>query len=665
MNRSRTPEGSRQNGSLLAEAESLASVGSWEQNLVTGEGRRSPNLCRMLDLSARARRFSDKDFWELIHHEDRRRVAEIIQTAMENAKPYEYQARFVLKDGRERVFLTRGRPIFNDLKQIVKRIGVTQDITERVRFECALQNSEARYRDLVENSRDLICLHDLCGKLLWMNEQPAKLLGYLPEDLIGRRIPDMLDEEGRSEFDGYIARIQRDGHAEGLMRVVARSGERRIWQYQNTLKSAGPDSPVIRGLAHDVTELKRTERSLRRERERVQGLFEIAQRLTQSLEVNQILKSVRSGAMVLFGAEVACTGVRTVSGFSCRRSFQGTSDKEVTFKRTAHAGVLGWMVENRRSYIGNHCGDDFRICTESRRVFDPRNVLCTPIFELPKREIVAFIAVVNKPTDFGEADVATAEAIAQLASVAIQNASEFQRAQNAEKQLQRLSAEVIGSRDLERRRVAYILNEQMAQDLAGIGMRLADVRSSTTLARPGEQAIAETQEIIGRAVTGLRELSSSLHPGILDLGGLWLAIRDYADRFARETGVRIICDIGTQFPRLPAVREIAIFRIVQQCLTSAYARSATSIQIRSKLDDLNLIVTITDCGQKIGVGPAEGRLQIEVVEMAERAREIGAELRFEPDDTGGARVRLSVPQPYLNSRLQPVPASEPNRLHST
>jgi len=62
----------------------------------------------------------------------------------------------------------------------------------RRRAEEALRESEDRYRDLVEYSHDLICTHDLEGRILSVNRTAAEILGYDRETLLGRNIRDAL-----------------------------------------------------------------------------------------------------------------------------------------------------------------------------------------------------------------------------------------------------------------------------------------------------------------------------------------------------------------------------------------------------------------------------------------------------------------------------------------
>jgi formate hydrogenlyase transcriptional activator len=127
----------------------------------------------------------------------------------------------------------------------------------------ALQENEDWYRDLVAHSHDLFCIHDLQGRLLSVNPAPARLLGYSVEEILQIPMQDLIAPEFRKEFDRYLGEIERVGEARGFVCVLTRSGERRIWQYHNTLRTEGVASPIVRGIAHDVTAEKNSEKRLR------------------------------------------------------------------------------------------------------------------------------------------------------------------------------------------------------------------------------------------------------------------------------------------------------------------------------------------------------------------------------------------------------------------
>jgi PAS domain S-box-containing protein len=126
----------------------------------------------------------------------------------------------------------------------------------------ALQNEDL-YQDLVEHSQDLLCIHDLEGRLLSVNPAPARVLGYSVEEMLRIPMREMIPPEFGPQFEAYLAEIASRGESHGLMAVMTRAGERRIWEYHNTLRTEGVASPIVRGIAHDVTEQKRTEKLLR------------------------------------------------------------------------------------------------------------------------------------------------------------------------------------------------------------------------------------------------------------------------------------------------------------------------------------------------------------------------------------------------------------------
>lgn len=141
--------------------------------------------------------------------------------------------------------------------------------TARRRGERAIRAGEDRYRDLVEHSEDLLCTHDLEGNLLTVNPAPARILGYSVEELLEIPMRDLIIPEGREEFDKYLERLRTTGQPEhGLLCVICKSGEVRTWEYHNTLRTEGVEKPIVRGMAHDITERRRAELALQESEQR-------------------------------------------------------------------------------------------------------------------------------------------------------------------------------------------------------------------------------------------------------------------------------------------------------------------------------------------------------------------------------------------------------------
>ena len=119
--------------------------------------------------------------------------------------------------------------------------------------------AEARYRELVESGRGLICTHDLAGTLLSVNPAAADRLGYAPEEMVGKSLAEFLAPSVRPMFGQYLDRIAHRPADEGLMLVVTRAGEERIWAYSN-VRGQHPAGPAyVLGHAQDVTDLKRSD----------------------------------------------------------------------------------------------------------------------------------------------------------------------------------------------------------------------------------------------------------------------------------------------------------------------------------------------------------------------------------------------------------------------
>ena len=132
-----------------------------------------------------------------------------------------------------------------------------------------LGESEKRFRSLVQNASDIITVLDAEGNIRYQSPSIERLLGYRPEDLVGRNAfdyvhPDDL-ERGRSIF-GEITK--RSGASRPVEVRFRHAGG--YWRYMEWIGNNLLDDPVVRGIvvnSRDVTERKETEKKLREVRE--------------------------------------------------------------------------------------------------------------------------------------------------------------------------------------------------------------------------------------------------------------------------------------------------------------------------------------------------------------------------------------------------------------
>lgn len=77
-------------------------------------------------------------------------------------------------------------PIFNKKREITHFVSVKLDITERMRMEEAIRESEVKYRELVENANSIILKLDCSGNIIFFNEFAQQFFGYAEGEILGR-----------------------------------------------------------------------------------------------------------------------------------------------------------------------------------------------------------------------------------------------------------------------------------------------------------------------------------------------------------------------------------------------------------------------------------------------------------------------------------------------
>lgn len=179
-----------------------------------------------------------------------------------------------LQDGR--FFESFSAPIKDEENRYFGRVWFLRDITERKRTETALIESEDNYRDIVENSQELICTHDLRGNILSVNKKVEEAIGFSREKLGELNLSDILLPDTVAGLDNYLKEISTKGVAKGIMYVKDRFGETRIWEYDNSLRTEGVAEPIVRGMAIDISERKRAEDNLRESEARFRNVADTA-----------------------------------------------------------------------------------------------------------------------------------------------------------------------------------------------------------------------------------------------------------------------------------------------------------------------------------------------------------------------------------------------------
>jgi PAS domain S-box-containing protein len=256
---------------MLKQSQRVAALGHYALDVATGLWTSSEVLDEIFGIGG-AYAKNVEGWLDIVHPEQRDEMyAYLRDRVLKEGNSFDREYRIVrINDSAVRWVHGLGNLEFNTEGQPARMFGVIQDITERKLIAEALRDSEERYRDLVENIQDLVCTHDLEGRVLSANRALEELLGYDLKDFGEKTFREILAPEARDRFDDYLVRIRRDGVASGLMLVQTSTGERRIWEYHNTLRTEGVATPIVRSLARDVTEQRRAEKvmfELRRELE--------------------------------------------------------------------------------------------------------------------------------------------------------------------------------------------------------------------------------------------------------------------------------------------------------------------------------------------------------------------------------------------------------------
>ncbi len=182
-------------------------------------------------------------------------------------------------------------------------VSVYDDISDRMRAEGALRESEEKYRRIVETANEGICMTDVDYLVTYANQKMADMLGYLPEEMIGKPLVHFLFPEDMADHQEKRSR-RIHGLSETYERRFRRSDGRECWTNISATEIRTEDGRVVGSFAMltDITERKLTEISLRMSEERFSRFFRASPVGTSILRViDNKFADVNDAFLGLFG----------------------------------------------------------------------------------------------------------------------------------------------------------------------------------------------------------------------------------------------------------------------------------------------------------------------------------------------------------------------------
>jgi len=500
----------------------------------------------------------------------------------------------------------------NGLRLVVVSI---HDITERKRVE----EHVAYQAHLLANVNDAIIATDDRFIVTAWNRAAEEIHGWKAEEAIGRLvqevIPSHLTAAQRTEA---LRTLAEDGRYRVEVDMVRKDGQ-NIYVEGTTVALRGEDGRITGYVSvnRDITERKRAEEALRRERDRTQQYFDIAGVMLVAIDTQgQVILANRKTCEVLGYEEQEVLGKNWFENFIPLRI------REELFL-VSHM-LLSGDVKGAEYY---------------------ENPILTRAGE--ERLILWHNTVIRDEAGHIVGHLSSGEDITERVRADQEREHLLKRISLGRERLQMLSKRLLLVHEAERRSIAIELHDRIGQDLTALKLhlqsaqRLRDIPAFKQYMNQGIDSLTHLSQRV-------RELALDLRPSILDDLGLVAALRWYIDRQMQDVGVRVEYHLETLAARPDAGTETACFRVAQEALTNILRHAqATVVRISLRADEGSLRLVIQDDG--IGFDSAEAYERalhgesMGLLGMRERVELTGGELRIDSAPGRGATLEACFP----------------------
>ncbi|HKP51332.1 MAG TPA: PAS domain S-box protein [Chloroflexia bacterium] len=251
---------------------------------------------------------STPNFWlTIVHPEDYERIGRLSADYFVRGKGGTLQFRWIGKDNRVVWVQSETTVMLDDEGRPLGMRGVNMDITERKQAEMALQNSEKRFRALIENSSDGITLLSVNGTLAYASDSTHRILGYSSEEIIGHDPMQWIHPDDQVDIGNLLGELigTPGGVATSLYRVRHKDGS---WRWIESTINNLLAEPAVQAVVfnyRDVTERKRAEEETLQYLNRLAALRNIDLAISANLDLRVTLNVLLDQVTHQLGVDAA------------------------------------------------------------------------------------------------------------------------------------------------------------------------------------------------------------------------------------------------------------------------------------------------------------------------------------------------------------------------
>jgi PAS domain S-box-containing protein len=523
-------------------------------------------------------------------------------------------------------------PIRDQNGKIIGVVNFFRDITEKKQGEQATGLLAA----IVDCSDDAIISKNIHGVVTSWNKGAERIFGYSAEEAVGQQITLIIPQDRLEEETAILERLRRGERIQHYETVRLRKDGKRV-DVSLTISPLKDEHGRVIGaskIARDISERKQIEQTL----------------------AEQVLLLDLSGDAIIVRDEADCVtfwnkGATDLYGFSRSEAMGRLTDALLQTEFPEPLESITEQLHRDNRWTGeliHTCKDGRRIIVLSRwaierdalggrrRVLETNNDITEQ--KQTERTLLESEDRLQKLADGLETQVS-----ARTQELQRRNAEVMDQSQ----QLRELSTRLLQIQDEERRRIARDLHDSAGQIVTVLSMNLSALANRVGHTPEIGDALQESQDLVRQLSRDIRTLSYLLHPPLLDENGLSGAIDWYVKGLEERSQLKIELSIPQAFGRLPGEIELAVFRLIQECVTNILRHSGSeTASIRIKRADENVFLEIEDKGRGI---PAQKLAEIQaqrsgvgITGMRERVRHLGGALDIQSAG-GGTKVSVTIP----------------------